>query len=79
MATMMYEPRKDDTRSRSYVRRPFAFLFFFPSPGAERRRLSGGAGAEDSRVRRRRAQRARYRVLERLLDEMTSMLRGATP
>ena len=24
---MMYEPRKDDTRSRSYVRRPFAFLF----------------------------------------------------
>ena len=27
---MMYEPRKDDTRSRSYVRRPFAFLFFFP-------------------------------------------------
>ena len=46
MATMMYEPRKDDTRSRSYVRRPFAFLFFFPSPGAERRRLSGGAGAE---------------------------------
>ena len=25
-----YEPRKDDTRSRSYVRRPFAFLFFFP-------------------------------------------------
>ena len=44
--TMTYEPRKDDTRSRSYVRRPFAFLFFFPSPGAERRRLSGGAGAE---------------------------------
>ena len=44
--TMTYEPRKDDSRSRSYVRRPFAFLFFFPSPGAERRRLSGGAGAE---------------------------------
>ena len=42
---MTYEPRKD-SRSRSYVRRPFAFLFFFPSPGAERRRLSGGAGAE---------------------------------
>ena len=42
---MTYEPRKD-SRSRSYVRRPFAFLFFFPSPGAERRRLSGGAGAD---------------------------------
>ena len=27
--TMTYEPRKDDTRSRSYVRRPFALLFFF--------------------------------------------------
>ena len=42
---MMYEPRKDDTRSRSYVRRPFAFLFFFPSPGAERRRRDDGAPA----------------------------------
>ena len=44
MATMMYEPRKDDTRSRSYVRRPFAFLFFFRA-GAERRRHDDGAPA----------------------------------
>ena len=40
---MTYEPRKD-SRSRSYVRRPFAFLFFFRA-GAERRRHDDGAPA----------------------------------
>ena len=46
MATMMYEPRKDDTRSHSYVRRTSAApsLFFFRA-GAEGRRRGGGAPA----------------------------------